>query len=187
MPAGCRCLEDVAARLLVEAGAVLRGRFRLSSGRESDIYIDARRLIGDSRAFPAMLGLLAAHARHLAVGAHAVVGVATGGIPWAVGLALLLGLPAGYVRLEAKGHGTQGSLEGWRGRGPVILVDDVATTGGSLARAAAILRSHGAEPMSAVVIVDREEGAAERLAEHDIVLEPLTTLSAVRKALGEPA
>ena len=181
----CTCLEWEAARILVSAGAVLRGEFVLSSGEVSDLYIDARSVLGDRGAYAALLGLLAgAGYRHLSR-ADAVVGVATGGIPWAAGLAQAYGLPLGYVRPRAKGHGRGRRLEGWSGPGRAVLVDDVATTGGSLASAVEALREAGVEVETALVIVDREAGAGERLAGLDVVLAPLTRLSVIRRLLGE--
>ena len=181
--ARCTCIEEEAARILVSAGAVLRGEFVLSSGEATDIYIDARQVLADRRAYAALLGLLAAAGyRHLSR-ADAVVGVATGGIAWASGLAVAYGVPMGYVRGRAKEYGRGRRLEGWSGPGRAVLVDDVATTGGSLASAVEALREAGVEVETALVLVDREAGAGERLAELDVVLVPLTRLSVIRRVL----
>jgi len=182
------CFEREAAGVLVAVGAVLRGEFRLSSGRVSGVYVDVRRVLGVGWASRALAGLLVACASRVARGADAVVGVATGGVPWASWLALLMGVPLGYVRRSAKGHGTGSRVEGWRGPGSALLVDDVATTGGSLAGAVEALRSAGVKVEDAVVVVDRGEGARERLASLGVRLHALTTLAAVEAAAGgEPA
>jgi orotate phosphoribosyltransferase len=52
----------------------------------------------------------------------------------------------------------------------VLIVDDVATTGGSVIKAIEAARSVGASVDSALVIVDRQEGASEALAEHGVRL-----------------
>ena len=178
-------VDILMARLLVEAGAVLRGEFRLSSGGVSNVYVDARILLSRREWMARALSLLYAHAHRHIDEADAVVGVATGGIPWATGLGLIAGKPVGYVRAKAKEYGAGRILEGWRGPGRAVLVDDVSTSGGSLATAVEALRSEGVEVETAVVLLDREEGAGERLAGLDVVLAPVTRLSTVLSVLGE--
>ncbi len=173
-------LSERLARLLESRGAVLRGTFRLSSGGVSSVYVDARMLLGDPAAFREALGLLDS----VAPRGLPVVGVATGGIPWAVGLAILRGVPAGYVRPEAKGHGAGRRVEGSPPKGKVVLVDDVATTGRSLAAAVEALREEGYEPVAAVVLVDRGEGARERLERLGVELRSVATLDEILSYLG---
>jgi len=69
------------------------------------------------------------------------------------------------VRKSAKKHGMQRLIEGpTLPKGSrVILVDDVATTGGSLVEAKKALNKQGVKVDCAIVIVDREEGATENL------------------------
>ncbi len=169
------------SRLLASRGAVLRGDFVLASGRRSSVYIDARLLLGDPAAFSEALDLLAGVAPP---GEYSVLGVATAGIPWAAGLALRQGRPLGYVRVERKGHGRDRLVEGSPPRGPVVLVDDVATTGGSLAAAAEAARREGYEPIAALVLVDRGEGARERLSGMGVELRSVATLREILEALG---
>jgi len=185
--AAAACFEGEAASVLAASGAVLRGEFRLSHGGVSSVYVDVRRVLGVTWASRALAGLLVACASRVGSGVDGVVGVATGGVPWASWLSLGLGLPLGYVRGQAKGYGTGRRVEGWRGPGSALLVDDVATTGGSLAGAVEALRSEGVRVEAALVVVDRGEGAGERLASLGVRLYPLTTLDAVRAAAGEPA
>ena len=170
------------ARLLAVRGAILTGDFTLSSGRKSSVYIDARLLLGDSYTFGEALELLDRAAPQ--TGFEAVLGVATAGIPWAAGLALRRGLPMGYVRPERKSHGTGRRVEGAPPRGRVILVDDVATTGRSLLQAASAAREEGYEPIAAVVLVDREEGASEALEKEGLELRRVATLSEILEELG---
>ena len=69
------------------------------------------------------------------------------------------------VRKAAKGHGAGRRIEGGLEVGArVVVVDDTATSGGSLLRAVEAVRDHGAEVLGVLTVVDREEGAKERLA-----------------------
>lgn len=80
-----------------------------------------------------------------------------------------------YVRKESKGRGTGRLIEGCdleKGE-KVIIVEDVATTGGSAMNAVKIVRNAGCEVHKVVTIVDRQEGAAENLAKEGIVLESI--------------
>ncbi len=108
-----------------------------------------------------------------------------GGLPLATGVALRLGRPLIYVRKDRKDHGTMKQLEGDYNQGQrVLLIDDVATTGGSLIEAARILRSSGLEVAEALVVVDREEGAREALRSEGIELYSLTTLKRILEVAG---
>lgn len=179
----CRNWEWRAAELLVESGVVLRGRFKLSSGKVSDIYIDARRLLGMPRYFHAIVSLL--KDTFLSnVDVDAIIGVATGGIAWAAALGFIKEMPIGYVRPKAKEHGLGRVVEGVEPPARALLIDDVATTGGSLASAVEALRHEGFTVDSAVVIVDREEGARNRLEEIGVELRSLTRLSCIRSFLS---
>ena len=164
------------------ARAVVRfGEFRLSSGEYSPYYLDLRVVPSRPRLFKWVVTLM----RGLVEGVDAVVGVATGGLPYAAALAYELGIPMGYVRREAKHHGTSRIVEG-EVSGRVAVVDDVATTGESLAVAIEAVRAVGAEPVKAVVVVDREQCASRRLAQLGVTLERLFTARQLLEALGAP-
>jgi len=175
-------VERLAGLILAESGAVKRGRFLLSSGRETDVYIDARSVLGKPRVFKALLSLLYS-VFHQYIPDGGVVGVATGGIPWATGLALIAGVPAGYVRPRAKEHGLGKRIEGLDPPGEVAVVDDVATTGESLLASVKTLRNAGFEVYTAIVLVDREAGVRERLGKENVLLLSLTRLSVIRSIL----
>ncbi len=181
---GLVSLEEVAARILIEAGSVRRGRYMLASGVETDIYIDARSLLGKPKYMKRILALLyTAFASHIE--GKAIVGVATGGIPWATGLALISGSPLGYVRPTTKDHGMARRIEGLENGMESTVIDDVATTGGSIANAITALRAEGFRVETAIVIVDRESGAREKLSGMGVSLLGLTRLSIIRNLLSQ--
>lgn len=137
------------ARILLDIGAV---NFRpetpyiLTSGRASPVYIDCRRLI----AFPPERRAVMAHAeRALAPGAEArpfdaVAGGETAGIPYAAWLAERMNLPMLYVRKQPKGFGRMAQIEGLMTEGQhVLLVEDLATDGGSKLNFVNAIRSAG--------------------------------------------
>ncbi len=168
--------------LLLGAGAVRFGRFTLTSGQTSDVYVDVKRAWTD----PARLSLLA---RALAARAGAeprLGGMELGAVPLVVATALLLGRPFVVLRKQPRDHGTRQAFEGELSAGDaVLLIEDVASTGGSSLRSVEILREHGAVVERAIVVVDREMGARERLATAGVRLEALATLSDLRGARAE--
>lgn len=162
------------AKLIAESGAFKTGSFTLSSGETSPYYVDVKMACGD----PAILSTLAQHGTVYAVGHDAVAGTALGGVPLAVALGLEAGRETFLVRPEGKGHGTGGRLEGpVDGDERVLVVEDVVTTGGSLVEAVEAVREAGCTVDHALTIVDREAGGREALAEVDVSLHALVTLS----------
>ena len=71
-------------------------------------------------------------------------------------------IPFAMIRKEARKHGTNSRIEGALGN-KILVIEDVATTGGSIEDAVSVLREEGSEVDTALVVVDREEGAKERL------------------------
>lgn len=133
------------AMVLLDSGAVsLRPHrpFRLTSGLLAPIYCDNRLLLGQVSAratiSTAMAQLIAAEL----TGIEMVAGMATAGIAWAAWVADRLSLPMGYVRSVARTHGRAQQIEG--GIQPhqrVVLVEDLASTGGSALKGVTALRS----------------------------------------------
>ncbi len=160
------------ARLLelLKTLAFERRRVVLTSGRESDFFIDCKQAVLTAEGHAAVGDVLLEILPALGPTA-AVAGVELGGCPLASAVALtsfLRGAPldAIYVRKEAKEHGSKRLLEGTN-RLPagarVALVEDVVTTGGSTLSAAEKLRQGGYEVAGTVAIVDRLEGGREAI------------------------
>ncbi|MXR41128.1 orotate phosphoribosyltransferase [Halobaculum sp. WSA2] len=156
---------------LRDAEAVLFGEFELSHGGTSDYYVDKYRFETD----PTCLGLIAeAYAER--VGDATLAGVALGAVPLVAATAVETGSPYLIVRKAAKEYGTGNRIEGTFDEGEeVVVLEDIATTGQSALDAVEALREAGATVNRVLVVVDREEGAAELLAEHDVELESLLT------------
>ena len=147
-----------AARILIEIEAVL---FRpdepyiFTSGRASPVYVDCRRIISFPRA-RARLMELGESLIFDAIGAEsleAVAGGETAGIPFAAWLAERLALPMIYVRKKPKGFGRNAQIEGTFEEGNrVLLVEDLATDGGSKLNFVEALRNAGARCDHAFVV-----------------------------------
>lgn len=158
---------------LEHRGMVKRGKFTLSSGQESDLYIDLRELTSHLDLFNHVVYELA----DLITDSSNIMGVASAGVPLASALGVLLNRPFGYVRSKPKGHGTQGLVEGGVSLSlPVAVIDDVVTSGGSLIKAILALREQGYVVNQAFCVVDRGMGGSEALKAIGVNLKSLVSL-----------
>jgi orotate phosphoribosyltransferase len=155
------------------ADAVQYGEFELSHGGTSDYYVDKYLFETD----PDALRLIAAaFADRLADIDATLAGVALGAVPLVAVTAAEMGRPYVIARKQAKEYGTGNRIEGRLDEGEeVVVLEDIATTGQSAVDAVEALREAGATVNRVLVVVDREEGAADLLADHDIELESLLT------------
>ena len=155
------------------ADAVKFGEFELSHGGTSEYYVDKYVFETD----PDCLERIAeAFAERL--DGRTLAGVALGAVPLVAATAVETGTPYVIVRKKAKEYGTGNQIEGSFEEGEeVVVLEDIATTGQSAVDAVEALREAGATVNRVLVVVDREEGASENLAEHDVELESLLTAS----------
>ncbi len=159
-PAAGEWLADA----LLDAGCIRFGEFTLRSGIRSPIYIDLRQLISQPgllrAAAAAYLPLLAKiEFRRLAAIPYAALPIATA-------ISLQTGWPLIYPRKEVKEYGTRAAVEGKFHPGEtVVVIDDVATSGGSKREAIERLEAAGLVVRDVVVLIDRQGGAAEGLAQ----------------------
>ncbi len=168
---------------LLAARSVRRGDFVLASGRRSSFYIDARltTMSGEGLVLIGALGLDRLAGRHWAP--RAVGGLTLGADPVAYALAAAArsrGLPldAFTVRKQAKAHGTGKRIEGCFVAGaPVVIVEDVITTGGSTHEAIVAVESEGGQVLGVLAVVDREEGGRGVLERAGYAVEALVTAS----------
>jgi uridine monophosphate synthetase len=167
--------EAELADVLLRAGCLRFGQFVMKSGLASPIYLDLRRLAS----FPAALRTVAAaYAPTLGTLAYdCMAAIPTAGLPIGTALALALDQPMIYPRIEVKDHGTQVLVEGAYTPGQtVVVVDDVATKGVSTLAGVERLRQAGLQVRDVVVLINREQGAAEALAEAGCRLYAVLTL-----------
>jgi orotate phosphoribosyltransferase len=174
-------LDDL-RQLLAERSA-RRGRFTLSSGRESSLYIDAR-LTTMSPQGLVLIGELGLRAlEETGWGVQSVGGLTLGADPVAYAISYasaLIGRPirAFTVRKEPKTHGAQRLIEGPFSEGDrVAVVEDVITTGASALRAAAAVREQGGHVCGVLAVVDRDEGGRATLERERIPVVTLTHVS----------
>ncbi|MGH4021953.1 MAG: orotate phosphoribosyltransferase [Pseudonocardiaceae bacterium] len=148
-----------------------QGAFHLPDGQVLDEYFDQYLLAAD----PALLHDVAAEMhRRMHPDTEVLVGLELGGVPLAVALSAASGLPAGFLRREAKPYGTFRQLEGHPVEGRrVAMVDDVVRSGAQALRAAALLRRLGADVTTALCVLDRNLGGAPRLSGERIALRSL--------------
>ena len=149
--------------------SILKGDFTLVSGKKSTYYINGKLTTLNARGLYLTAFLLLEEFEGLDYDGFA--GPTIGADP-VIGALLTLSAERGMdkegflIRKQSKEHGTKNLVEGKMEKGSkVILLEDVATTGGSLIRAADAIRDEGGEIVAVFTIVDREEGATETLSE----------------------
>jgi orotate phosphoribosyltransferase len=173
--------RDLLARTIYQR-THLTGEFRLRSGAVSNEYFDKYLFESD----PSLLRAIGeALVPLLPPGSDALAGLELGGVPLATTLSQLTGLPALFVRKEAKTYGTcrlaeGGELDGRR----LTVVEDVVTSGGQVVTSCGDLRERGAIVEHAVCVIDRGAGGAENLSEVDVELHALFTMSELERAAG---
>ena len=177
--------ERDALRTLLATRTLKRGDFLLVSGKRSRIYFNMKATMmtpeGAAQCARGLLSVLEG------LDADYVAGLEMGAVPLLGGIAALswdIGRPIGavFVRKAAKAHGTSLMVEGLDDTGGeslagkhVVLIDDVATSGGSILKAADQIEAAGGIMKDAIVILDREQGADANLAARGITLHALFT------------
>jgi orotate phosphoribosyltransferase len=171
---------DLARR--IHAASHLTGEFTLRSGATSTEYFDKYRFEAD----PALLHSIAvAMAPMVPLGLDALAGLELGGVPLATMLSQVTGVPARFVRKEAKTYGTCQLAEGGELDGlKLLIVEDVVTSGGAVIDAVEALRERGAVTDRVVCVIDRESGGAENLAQLGVTLDALFTMTELKAAAG---
>lgn len=141
-------------QLLEESGAILKGHFKLSSGRHSDTYFEKFRALEQPGVISEVSSEIAQ--KFADSGAELIAGPTTGGILIAFEVARQMGLPALYVEREngervlRRGAIVNPGIK-------VLVVDDVLTTGGSVFEVIKLLQGLGANVVGVAVLVDRSE------------------------------
>jgi len=165
LPEGAALASAGIEELFVAAGALRHGHFLLKSARHSDRYLEKFAVLQ----YPSLAGEIG---RRLAAtlidrDPTLVVGPTTGGALLAAETArqlqAALGRTVRGVFAEPMERGTRALRRGWpvSATDRVVLVDDILTTGASLAETVRAVLAAGAAPLAAAVIVDRSNGPVE--------------------------
>jgi uridine monophosphate synthetase len=161
---------------LLSAGCIKFGEFTLKSGLKSPIYIDLRQII----TYPKLLEQIGAAYLPLLkdLKFDRIAGLPYAAIPIATAISLAGNYPMIYPRKEIKTYGTKAEIEGEYHAGEIIaVIDDLATTGGSKFEAIEKLTGVGLVVKDVVVLVDRQSGAKESLAQAGYSMHAVLTIS----------
>jgi uridine monophosphate synthetase len=168
-------LSNIADGLL-SAGCIKFGNFTLKSGLQSPIYIDLRQII----TYPKLLEQIGASYLPLLkeLKFDRIAGLPYAAIPIATAISLAGKYPMIYPRKEVKTYGTKAEIEGEHHAGEtIVVIDDLATTGGSKFEAIEKLTGVGLLVKDVVVLVDRQSGAKESLAQAGYSMHAVLTIS----------
>ncbi len=162
----------------IKESAYLEGDFTLRSGRKSKYYLD-KYLFETQPDILAALGAM--FAKHTTDTTTLIAGAELGGVSLAAATSLSCGKPFVIIRNAKKDYGTSKPFEGKLVDGDrVLLVEDIATSGGQVLEAAKTIHEIGAKVERIVSVIDRQEGARENIEAAGFVFESLFT----KKDLG---
>jgi uridine monophosphate synthetase len=160
---------------LLEAGCIKFGSFTLKSGLQSPIYIDLRQII----TYPKLLEQVGQAYLPILKNLQfsRIAGLPYAAIPIATAISLAGNYPMIYPRKEVKTYGTKAQIEGQYQAGEtVVVIDDLATTGGSKFEAIEKLTGVGLVVKDVVVLVDRQSGAKESLEQAGYSMHAVLTI-----------
>ena len=164
-------MSDIADRIK-EAGAIKKGKFKLSNGSLTDYYVD--KYVFETQ--PDVLNRVADEiaARIDPDEVDVIAGPELGAVPLVTAVSLRTGIPCAYIRKGQKHYGTQARIEGSIEKGQrVAIVEDVTTTGNTILETAELVEEVGGLAKHLIVVVDRNEGGEENVSEAGYELEYL--------------
>jgi len=155
--------------------AVLHGTFTLRSGRTSTYYIDKYRFSTQPDILQALGSLFA---ERIPADTTLLAGAELGGIPLVTAASMASKLPCLFIRNARKDYGTETIHEGVVSEDDhVVILEDVATTGGQVLEAARDIEASGAAVTRIIAVVDREEGARKAVEDAGYAFDALFTVS----------
>ncbi len=158
---------------LIKETAYLEGDFVLRSGKRSKYYLDKYLF----ETCPDILRALGEEfARHITEDVTLIAGAELGGVALAATTAMQTGKNWIIVRNSKKGYGTGKLIEGvLKPNDVVLLVEDIATTGGQVLEAAKVITEAGANVKKIVCVIDRQQGAQENITKAGYKFESIFT------------
>lgn len=178
-------LVNELVRVFRDLGAFREGDFVLSSGRESDYYVDGKLVTLNPEGASIVGDVLLETLERYEI--DAVGGPEVGAIPVATAVAVRSAgshraLPAFFVRKKPKQHGLRKWIEGPVQPGMrVAIVDDVVTTGDSVLEAVEHAQEEGLKVVVVVGLVDRQSGATDKFAQAGVRYEFILTPDQLRE------
>jgi orotate phosphoribosyltransferase len=163
--------QELAKR--VKETAYLEGDFTLRSGKKSKYYLD--KYLFETQ--PDILKALGEEfAKHAGSDVTLIAGAELGGVALAAATAMATGKKWLIVRNSKKDYGTSKMIEGVLKKDDVVLlVEDIATTGGQVLEAAKIITEAGAKVKKIVAVIDRKQGAGENITAAGYKFESILT------------
>jgi len=157
----------------IKETAYLEGDFTLRSGKKSKYYLDKYLF----ETCPDILKALGEQfARYVTDDVSLIAGAELGGVALAASTAMATGKNWVIIRNSKKGYGTGKMVEGVINRGDVVLlVEDIATTGGQVLEAAKIITQAGAAVKEIVCVIDRKQGAGQNITNAGYKFESILT------------
>jgi len=175
-------------KALLRQHSVRFGEFKLVSGQTSNVYVDAKLTTCRAAAMPLVGRLFLRKIEERGWRPAAVGGLTLGADPIAMAIAresagTAAPVDAFVVRKESKKHGTMTFIEGLAATEgvPVVIIDDVCTTGGSTLTAIERARESGLHILGAVCLVDREMGAGKNIEAVGCPFDSIFTLSELKE------
>lgn len=160
---------------LKKAGVVKHGNFILKSGTTSNVYCNFKNLLGQ----PKLLELLCIELGTLVDDLDDIVfaGVPMGAIPLSIGMSMSYELPSIMIRDQRKAYGMKEIIEGNYNGNPVVIVEDVITSGGSVLQVIDLLEKENIKIQEVIAVLDREQGGVKNIEERGYKISTLFKLS----------